>query len=56
MASNLESSLAAKGSDTLWDFSCDACNKNEAQFYCEGCSKCYCGNCVKLHNQLFNSH
>ncbi|KAH3750021.1 hypothetical protein DPMN_184537 [Dreissena polymorpha] len=52
MASSMVSPLAAKGSDTVWDLSCDACYKNEAQFYCEGCSKCNCENCVILHNQL----
>ncbi|XP_052251093.1 uncharacterized protein LOC127858165 [Dreissena polymorpha] len=59
MASNLESSIY-KESDSLFDFSCFTCQENdkntEAEFYCEKCSKLYCGKCLELHNSLFKKH
>ncbi|KAH3848909.1 probable E3 ubiquitin-protein ligase MID2 [Dreissena polymorpha] len=60
MASNFESSIN-KGSDGLYDFSCNTCKENnrntdDAEFYCEECSKLYCSKCVEHHNYLFNKH
>ncbi|XP_052235828.1 uncharacterized protein LOC127847747 isoform X2 [Dreissena polymorpha] len=52
----MESSLAAKGSDTIWDFTCSACQELEAQCHCEECCKGFCDSCVKLHNQLYKTH
>ncbi|XP_052251536.1 uncharacterized protein LOC127858423 [Dreissena polymorpha] len=59
MASNYESSIHG-GSDVFFDFSCFYCQENdkntEAEFYCEKCSKSFCGKCVELHNTLFKKH
>ncbi|XP_052251792.1 uncharacterized protein LOC127858625 isoform X2 [Dreissena polymorpha] len=59
MASNFDSSIHG-GSDLFFDFSCLACQENdrntEAEFYCEECSKLFCGTCVKLHDTLFKKH
>ncbi|KAH3849856.1 hypothetical protein DPMN_092260 [Dreissena polymorpha] len=47
-------------SDYFFDFSCFTCQGNgrntEAEVYCEVCSTCFCGKCVKRHNYLYNKH
>ena len=61
MASSMESSIN-KGCDFIFDFNCFTCQENEndrnteAKFYCEECSKFFCGKCVELHNSLFKKH
>ncbi|XP_052215630.1 uncharacterized protein LOC127834081 isoform X2 [Dreissena polymorpha] len=59
MASNFETSIN-RGSDLFFDFSCYTCKGNdrttEAEFYCEDCSKVYCGTCLEYHNFLYQKH
>ncbi|KAH3806098.1 hypothetical protein DPMN_134412 [Dreissena polymorpha] len=59
MVSKFEASIS-KGSDLVFDFSCDICDENEinkqADMYCEKCSKCLCGSCMQHHNQLYKKH
>ncbi|XP_052246680.1 E3 ubiquitin-protein ligase arc-1-like [Dreissena polymorpha] len=59
MASNFESSIHT-GSDLFFDFLCFTCQGNdkttEAEFYCEDCSKVYCGKCLEYHNFLYQKH
>ncbi|KAH3828115.1 hypothetical protein DPMN_130066 [Dreissena polymorpha] len=55
MAANDQCPLEEE-SATAQDFTCDACHKGLAQFFCQECSKCFCDNCVKLHKQLFVDH
>ncbi|KAH3820396.1 uncharacterized protein LOC127832185 isoform X1 [Dreissena polymorpha] len=42
------------------DYACDICEENEiceeAKFYCEKCSKCYCTSCVEHHYQMHKAH
>ena len=42
------------------DFRCSACKEKTveslAEIYCQACDKFYCGECTKLHVQLFTKH
>ncbi|XP_052267329.1 uncharacterized protein LOC127869077 [Dreissena polymorpha] len=58
MATSLSS--VQKGSDFVKDYCCDACESKQivetAETYCETCLKCFCGNCIKHHDQLYANH
>ncbi|KAH3779130.1 hypothetical protein DPMN_180609 [Dreissena polymorpha] len=51
-------SLQKNISETSSAYLCSTCkNKNTcAEAYCKNCNSCFCGKCVKLHNQLFQDH
>ncbi|KAH3805894.1 uncharacterized protein LOC127835466 [Dreissena polymorpha] len=59
MASEFETSVY-KGSDTTHDYPCESCDENginnEADVYCENCSKFFCNNCLKHHNNMYKKH
>ncbi|KAH3852297.1 hypothetical protein DPMN_094801 [Dreissena polymorpha] len=61
MATGGKHAQELKGSDQVIDFSCTFCSENEgltteAQFYCKECVKCFCTECVILHNGLYKKH
>ncbi|XP_052234229.1 tripartite motif-containing protein 66-like [Dreissena polymorpha] len=49
-----------KSSDLVKDYDCGACEEKHfeksAEFFCNTCLKLFCGECINLHNQLYEKH